>query len=300
MPVDSALLAEASIGFDKRFQDSLKQPLPQGEDLLGMLAYKANVTTKKTRFPILGAAPRWREWLGERVYNDMARYAMEIEVKTYECSLEVDIDDIDDDQLGAYGDEFALLGEEARWWPRDLLVAALKAGGATNGWDGQFFFDTDHPVDPYIAGAGTWSNLFTGTALTDANLAAVITAMSRIKGPGGRHLRIRGRKLLIPPQLEFTAKAILAPQLVGNGASNIYQGLVEPVVVPELEDAATTWYVAADAGMVKPFIFAERQAPRIEKPSDDSKFERNKARFGGKARGAAVYGMPYLIAKAVA
>ncbi len=97
--------------------------------------------------------PMVREWIGDRQIRSLEPKAYQIETKDWEATIEVERNDIEDDQLGLYNPIIAALAQEARKHP-DKLVADLMTGGfATACFDGQYFFDTDHPV-----GAGTASN----------------------------------------------------------------------------------------------------------------------------------------------
>lgn len=303
MPVDSALLTEAAVVIDKGFQDVYQAGPPEG-DPVGMLCKTINTTSKIVKAPINGLPARWREWLGERVYNDISRYALTFSNRTFECSQKMDVDDLEDDQYGGFRDIGTGMGEEALLWPRDLLVDALIKGPATNGFDGQFFFDVDHPVDPANSASAVYSNyVASGLALTSPNLATVIMNMKRYKAPNGRTLNLRPKWLIVPPQLEFIARAILAPKLVNGGEENIYAGLLEPVIIPELEVEPTAWYVLCEGRGLKPFVFSLRMSPRIDvlnRGTDLPVFAHNEVRWGGKARGNVVPALPFLIHKAAA
>ena len=54
-------------------------------------------------------------------------------------------DDIADDQYGVYAPLMQNMGFETARFPDELVFGALADGFAVNGYDGQFFFDTDHP-----------------------------------------------------------------------------------------------------------------------------------------------------------
>jgi phage major head subunit gpT-like protein len=58
-------------------------------------------------------------------------------------------DDIEDDQWGVYGPLMEEMGRAAATFPDETLFGLLNAGFSTKCFDGQYFFDTDHPVgDP--------------------------------------------------------------------------------------------------------------------------------------------------------
>lgn len=97
--------------------------------------------------------PQLREWIGDRQIRSLAASNFQIVNKDYEATVEVDRNHIEDDQLGIFNPVVAELGRAAAQHP-DTLIAALLAGGFdTACYDGQFFFDDDHPV-----GSSTQSN----------------------------------------------------------------------------------------------------------------------------------------------
>lgn len=310
MPVDSALLTEAAVAIDKGFVDALAAG-PQPGDPIGQFCKTINTSSRRVKSIVNGLPARWREWLGERVFNDVSRYALEFTNRTFELSHKMNVDDLDDDQYG-WGDIGKGMGEEALLWPRDMFFEALLAATASDSdnpsYDGQPFFDADHPFDPADPDSDVYSNYdSTGKALTAANLAAAVTAMRLFKAPNGRTLNVRPVKLWVPPQLEFTAKAILDPLLIaaasGAPVSNIYQGILTFEVLPELEAEPTAWYLQGEARGLKPCLFSLRKVPQIDvlnRPTDQNVFMHNEIQWGGKARGAVIPALPFLLYKAVA
>lgn len=102
----------------------------------------------------LGQFPTFREWIGERVLKNMAAHGYSITNKKYESSVGVPRDAIEDDEIGVYKPLFAEMGRASTAHPDELVFALLKAGLTTLCYDGQFFFDTDHPVYPSTDGTG--------------------------------------------------------------------------------------------------------------------------------------------------
>lgn len=112
-------------------------------------------TTASNTYGWLGKFPALREWVGDRVINDMAAHAYTIANKTYEGTVGVDRDDIEDDNVGIYSPVFQEMGRAAEVQPEELIFNLLAAGASTLCYDGQYFFDTDHPVYPNADGTGT-------------------------------------------------------------------------------------------------------------------------------------------------
>ena len=130
-----------------------------GQQANSMYMQIAMVTMSGTAaevYPWLGKIPGMKEWVGERVVENLMQHAFEIRNKDYEDTISVDRNQIEDDQYGVYSTMFEALGEAVAAHPDELVWPLLKAGHSTLCYDGQNFFDTDHPV----RGVGTVSNRY--------------------------------------------------------------------------------------------------------------------------------------------
>lgn len=142
MLLNSASLAALGVGYKSHFQGGLGQASSD----YARIATVVPATTKEQRYGWLGKIPNVREWLGPRVVQNLMASDYSIKEKALELTVSVDRDDIETDNLGIYAPLFQEMGMAtgAQW---DMMTfAALKAGFSTNCYDGQFFFDTDHPV----------------------------------------------------------------------------------------------------------------------------------------------------------
>lgn len=119
------------------------------------VASKVPSSSKSNTYGWLGQFPKLREWVGDRVIKDMQAHGYTITNKKYEGTVGVERDDIEDDNIGTYGMLFQEMGRAAAIHPDELVYALLEAGGSTLCYDGQNFFDTDHPVYPNVDGTGT-------------------------------------------------------------------------------------------------------------------------------------------------
>ncbi|HSX60902.1 MAG TPA: Mu-like prophage major head subunit gpT family protein, partial [Tahibacter sp.] len=66
--------------------------------------------------------------------------------KPFELTVGVPSTAIEDDTYGVYTPFVTEMGRAAGVHPDELVFAALKAGPTLKCYDGQYFFDTDHPV----------------------------------------------------------------------------------------------------------------------------------------------------------
>jgi phage major head subunit gpT-like protein len=142
MIINTTNLNALRVGFQTAFQNQLKQTTT----LYGRVATVVPSSTKEEKYGWLGKFPNVREWLGDRVVQNLAEFDYSIKNRSFELTIGVDRDDIEDDTLGVYTPLFQQFGESVAAWPDQLVWPLLKAGFASKCYDGQFFFDTDHPV----------------------------------------------------------------------------------------------------------------------------------------------------------
>lgn len=142
MIINSANLQALRVGFNTAFSNGIGQAPSQ----YGLVATTVSAGTKEQRYGWLGKIPGVREWLGARVVQNLSESDYSIREKKWELTLGVDRDDIETDNLGIYGPMFEEMGRStnAKW--DELVFGLLAAGFSTNCYDGQYFFDVDHPV----------------------------------------------------------------------------------------------------------------------------------------------------------
>ena len=115
-------------------------------------------TTGTEEYGWLGRFPKMREWLGDRVINGMATHGYSIRNKKFELTVGVPKDNIEDDQVGIFSPMMTEMGQSAAEQPDELVFGLLKAGATSPCYDGQNFFDTDHPVIDESGNTVTQSN----------------------------------------------------------------------------------------------------------------------------------------------
>jgi phage major head subunit gpT-like protein len=113
-------------------------------------------TTSKESYPWLGQSTRFREWLGDRVIQNLELHDYTIKNKSFENTVGVARDAIEDDSYGIFTPLMAQLGQDSKQHPAELVYELLAAGFTEKCYDGQYFFDTDHPV---TAADGTESSV---------------------------------------------------------------------------------------------------------------------------------------------
>ena len=93
----------------------------------------------------LGQLPRIREWLGERHIKSLEAHGYVIKNRKFELTLSVSRESVEDDTYGLLSPLFSEMGRSAATHPDELLFTLLKSGFTNACYDGQNFFDTDHP-----------------------------------------------------------------------------------------------------------------------------------------------------------
>lgn len=94
----------------------------------------------------LGQLPNMREWIGDRVVNGVLAHGYTIKNKSFELTVGVPRAAIEDDQYGVFSPLMTEMGRSAAENPDKLTFGLIKNGPSTLCYDGQYFFDTDHPV----------------------------------------------------------------------------------------------------------------------------------------------------------
>lgn len=154
MMVTAASLAALQVGFKKNFQDAFNATRPEAD--FTKIATIVPSTSKSETYGWLGKFPKMREWIGDREIKDMEASGYSITNKDWESTVGVDRNDIEDDNLGIYAPLFQEMGNSAAQQPDELVFDLLAKGRTELCFDGQYFFDTDHPSfdengDPAVA-----------------------------------------------------------------------------------------------------------------------------------------------------
>ncbi len=160
----------------------------------------------------------------------------------------------------------------------DVLNYGFVAGGGGKakftGGDALALFSTAHINR---AGDITQSNKIT-TALTQASLQTVTSAMKKRKDSKGMLTSYMPTRLIVPTELEYTARIILeTSQAVGNNYNDInpVKGSLELVVWPYLT-SATAWFVE-DGDMHELYFFIRKdegvQGPKWDWDNEAAKWK---------------------------
>lgn len=110
------------------------------------IAMKVPSTTRHQAYPKLDDIKGMREWVGERHIQRLGRDGFTITNRKFENTIAVSADDIADDQIGLHTTMVQDFAQTAAELPDELIYDLLPLGFTTDHYDGQKFFDVDHPV----------------------------------------------------------------------------------------------------------------------------------------------------------
>jgi phage major head subunit gpT-like protein len=288
MDITPANMEMLYTAYSAAFQEGLRA----AETWYQMIATEVPSTTAQNTYSAPEETPRMREWKGEREIDGVGFIDFVIPNRTFESTVEVPRERVEDDSYGQYTPLVSDLGDGASHLYDDLLIELIEDGESIVCYDGQNFFDTDHPVSQYRPGLGTQSNLLTGKPLTADNFQAARAAMWKLKDATGKPARIKPTILMVPPDLEKKADDIVVARTGANGADNTLVGKCKVMVNPDLTNQ-DDWYLLATGRKVKPFIVQKRRQwklTRFDSEKDEHVFKRNKFIYGTDARGAAGFG----------
>jgi phage major head subunit gpT-like protein len=119
-------------------------------------------TTAEETYAWMRDLPGIREWIGDRVVHNVSASGYTVRNKRWELTIGVDRDRIDDDQYGVFAPMFDNMGQLTGEHPNRLVFPLLNAGFSSIAADGQYFFDSDHPVIAENGSTTSVSNVQTG------------------------------------------------------------------------------------------------------------------------------------------
>lgn len=164
--ITPAILSALRTEVRRQFGDAYAAMQPQ--TMWNTIAMLVPSSTASNTYDWLGDFPNLREWIGDRVVKDMKENAYQITNKLFEGTVGIPRTAIEDDNLGTLASRIRNMGQAAARHPDIMVADLIKAGHSTVCYDGQFFFDTDHPVAANHDGTGvvtSVSNVQAGTGV---------------------------------------------------------------------------------------------------------------------------------------
>lgn len=158
MLITSTSLVALYTGFQTAFQQGFADVPSQWS----LVAMETPSTTSEENYGWMKDIPGFREWIGPRVVHNLEATSYAIKNKPWELTVGVDRDAIDDDKFGLYAPMFGEMGRQTAEFPDTQVFPLLKRGFSSACYDGQYFFDTDHPVIAEDGSTVSVSNMQSG------------------------------------------------------------------------------------------------------------------------------------------
>lgn len=161
MKINPGNLQTLGLSFSAIYQQGLTMAPSQSM----MVSTMVPSSTGENEYGWLGKLPSMREWLGDRVINAATASDYTIKNRDFEQTIGVDRNDIEDDNIGIYSPLFTEMGRSTMAHKEELVFGQLKAGFDRPCYDGQNFFDTDHPVLDAAGNETVVSNMQAGAGV---------------------------------------------------------------------------------------------------------------------------------------
>lgn len=263
------------------------------------LATRIESGSDKETYKWLGSTPRMRERGTGRIAKGVRTESYSVENETYEATIEVDRNEISDDKTGQIKIRTEEMAARAATH-KDYLIAQLLINGESagfNAYDGKIFFATDH-----VSGAsGSQSNKLDHSGTTDVDDPTTVEFKAALKSAIGtmlgylddvgdpKNLDADGLVCVVPMNMMFPAMEAVKASIISN-TSNVMAGIATVIAYPWLTDQSK-WYLLKTSGVIRPFIFQDREKIEFEalREGSDEAFKRDKFLFGVRARYAMTY-----------
>ena len=283
MIINQSNLHGLTTGFSAAFNKALSEVSPDYKDI----ATVTSSSTATNNYAWLGQIPGMKEWIGDREVQHISEYGYTIKNKSFERTIGINRDAIEDDQYGIYTPMFSMMGQEAGEHYNDLVFEMLTKGFTEKCYDEKTFFATDH-----VSGEKTFSNTSTAALSTESFLAAR-QAMMSITGDKNKPLKLVPDLLVVSPKNEMVAKKILEASLI-DGTTNITQNLAKIKVASELSgDNEDAWFLLCTKKFLKPIILQIRKKIKFDmltKDTDLNVFLQKEYLYGCDCRDNAGFG----------
>jgi phage major head subunit gpT-like protein len=306
MIVNAATVTALFTNFVAIFKKWQAKAAPQWQET----AMLVPTTGLEANYDWLDLFPKMREWLGDKVVKALKAHHFTIVNKEWETTIAVPKKYIEADQLGLFSNAVGQQGFSSAQLP-DEIISTLKnnAFAATSGlaYDGQYYYDSDHPVTNAYGVSSSVSNVGSAplsaqtVALAAASFGAARNAIMAFTDDDGRPLGLVPDVLEVPPALQDEARLLMEADHIRDtlGSSSLtmvpnpYKGQCRVIVNPRLS-SSTAWFLHCTQYPLKPYIYQERKAPQPVQQTGmetDSVFMRGEFKFGAEASANGGYGL---------
>lgn len=238
-------------------------------------------------YPMLMMVDTFREWVGERVFNDLKSAIFTVLNKDWENSVRFDANAIADDSFGFWATIIRQQGSLWPLWKRARLIAVLLANGNT--FDGAAMF---HATRTY--GAHIIKNLWTAD-LDATSLAAALDPSYSWQFENDVYINPIWTDLVVGPEELRNANQLIHWETEDDGTNNPMMDSVQNVHMwPELSGTYNDhWFLFDNTHPIKALAWQSRKEPDHVFSSLQEITRTREVDAMVSARGEAFFGPPH-------
>ena len=239
--------------------------------------------------------PGFREWLGDRVFNNVRSRNHEIVNRDWEDSVSMPNKDIEDDQYGVYTPIVRMMAAAWQQLKYELVINAILDN--VTAFTGKALLADDHAY-----GGNTIDNLVTD-ALSETSFNAAFLAAAAWKGANDKLIRPKFTHLMVGEKLRTTAfnlvenKYVVADGTAGGTKENPNYKKCQMVVVPDFVDTYDDYWLLVDGSKpVHALALQIRKEPVPFMDTDPAHVQRSgQVDFMADGRAAAGAAFPHMV-----
>lgn len=309
--VSSDFLAAVLTNFRGTFNDQF--PAAVAAQVWPRLVMEVASNTKTETHQWLGSVPKMQETTkNPLVIGGLESYSYSLDNRSFAGAFEVERDIFEDDKLGLIRPKISQMAQEPARHTSELVLSLFEDNPTA--FDGVAFFANSRTIGQSANIDNILSGNYDGSiAEIQAGLDAARKQMRLFQDDHGRPYNIIGNLIVIPAALEGLMWRALN-DIAGDGVNTPTQPAVNEggfwtsrgflVVVNPYLTSDSTWYYGHVGGEgMRPFIFQNRMAPRMEgitNPDDSYVIENGKFLYTVRDRKAVGVGDPRLMIKITA
>jgi phage major head subunit gpT-like protein len=274
-----------------------------GSAWINQIGMTFNTNQEIETYKWLGQVPTMREWVGGRNAKGLTDNGLSITSKTYESTLEMNVDELRRDKTGQALIRIRELADRVNAHWASLLSTQIMNGTSSSCYDGQNFFDTDHTegnnssnqsndlTNDISAAPVTNHGIVTAPSVGEMN-HTILTAIQSILGFKDNENEPMNEGatsflVMVPTALWHVAQAAVSMPTIDSQASNVMGSLgmnISVVANPRLTWTDSIAVFRRD-GNAKPFILQSEMNPKVTAIAEGSEleFKENKHQYGVKA-----------------
>jgi len=269
------ITSRAVLGEFKRALEVSKPP-----SWFGQVANQFTSDQAIEEYPWLSETPALREWVGGRNAKGFTENNISIRNRHFEATIDVLVRDMRRDKFGMIQARVNDLVTRAMAHPAKILTELIIAGESTVCYDGEFFFDTNHPgtQDNDIGATATSATAPTVDEM-QVGIASGISQMMGFKDSEGEPINEDASSFVVmvpAPFYNVAMQAVATPIQVAESQTAL-TALKADFSLMAVVNPRLTWTtkiaVFRTDGYIKPFVFQRETAVNIGAKAEGSEYE---------------------------